>query len=232
MEIPQGIVGQRLAEVARRAKYLLLKFDSGTLVLHLGMSGKLSVVPEDTNPRRHDHIDLAFSEGLLLRLNDPRRFGCVLWQESGLEHPLLQRLGPEPLSNDFCGKYLFKLSRKRTTPIKHLIMNSQVVVGVGNIYANESLFRAGIRPRRSCRRLTKQECGQLVSSIKDTLIEALDAGGTTLRDFEGVDGTKGYFSVNLQVYGRSGQPCVRCETTIKQVNLGQRQSVYCPNCQH
>ncbi len=195
------------------------------------MSGKLTVVPRCTVPQPHDHVDIEFEGDSILRLNDPRRFGSVVWQSGGCTHKLLSNLGPEPLSTDFDDEYLFHIARARKTAIKTLIMDSSVVVGVGNIYANEALFRAGIRPRRTSRRITRKECANLVDAIRTTLCDALRAGGTTIRDYQGVDGSKGYFKVNLFVYGRSGLPCLQCGAPIKSVNLGQRQTVYCAICQ-
>ena len=231
VSIPSEIVGQRLENVARRAKYLLLEFEKGTLLVHLGMSGKLSVVSTGAPTSPHDHVDIQFDSSAVLRLNDPRRFGSILWQQPTVTHKLLANLGPEPFSKDFDGEYLFRIAKLRKTSIKNLLMDSRVVAGVGNIYANEALFRAGIRPRRSSRRISLKECHVLVEAIRATLGEALRAGGTTIRDYESVDGSKGYFSVDLFVYGRSGLPCLRCGTSIKRVNHGQRQTVYCANCQ-
>ncbi len=195
------------------------------------MSGRLNVVPDHLAPQAHDHVDLVFSNSEVLRLNDPRRFGSVLWQPRDTQHKLLQDLGPEPLSESFTSDYLYSALRGRKMPIKSLIMDSHVVVGIGNIYANEALFRSGIRPRRSCRRVGRAETSTLVDAIKTTLKEAVEAGGTTLRDYFDVEGERGYFEIKLLVYGRAGSPCLQCGTTIKRVNLGQRQTVYCPNCQ-
>ena len=195
------------------------------------MSGRLVLVRDDRPPQIHDHVDLVFENRTLLRFNDPRRFGSIHWQPTGSLHRLIANLGPEPLSADFDTDYLYLVSKKRKTAIKNLIMDSRVVAGVGNIYANEALFRSGIRPRRSSSRVTREEVQTLVHSIKDTLSDALDAGGTTIRDYQSVDGTEGYFKVSLQVYGREGMPCTTCTTPIKRIASAQRQTVYCPKCQ-
>lgn len=226
-----SVAGQRLNAVSRRAKYLLLELERGTLILHLGMSGRLCLVSENTPPQRHDHVDFVFEDHSVLRLNDPRRFGSIHWQPMGSVNRLIANLGPEPLSSDFNADYLITTANKRKTAIKNLIMDSHVVAGVGNIYANEALFRSGIRPRRGCGRITRAEADALVSAIKETLADALKAGGTTLRDFQSVDGTRGYFRVSLQVYGREGLPCTKCKTPIKRVSSDSRQTVYCPKCQ-
>ena len=195
------------------------------------MSGRLILVKDERPPQPHDHVDLVFENQCLLRLNDPRRFGSIHWQPPGPLHRLIANLGPEPLSTDFDSDYLYSVARKRKIAIKNLIMDSRVVAGIGNIYANEALFRSGIRPRRSCRRVTRREIQDLVLAIKDTLQDALEAGGTTIRDFQSVDGTEGYFKVSLQVYGREGMSCTKCSTPIKRIASAQRQTVYCPECQ-
>ena len=189
------------------------------------------MVTRDVAARPHDHVDLVFSGNSVLRLNDPRRFGSIHWQAANTTHWLLSNVGPEPFSNEFNGDYLFSCTRRRRTAIKTVLMDSHVVAGIGNIYANEALFRAGIRPRRNSSRTTRKECQTLVRAVQTTLSEALRAGGTTLRDYEGVNGDKGYFKVSLLVYGREGLPCHQCNSTIKRVNLAQRQTVYCPTCQ-
>ncbi len=229
--LPAVLPGQRLRQVARRAKYLLLRFDRGTLVLHLGMSGSLRVVQAHTPPAAHDHFDLVLGNRCL-RLRDPRRFGAVLWTEEPPEtHPLLRHLGPEPLSADFSGEYLYQRSRGRHAPVKSFIMNNQVVVGVGNIYASEALFAAGIHPGRAAGRISLARYRRLAESIQTTLESAIGQGGTTLRDFQQVDGNPGYFVQSLQVYGRAGAACPRCGGTIRQRVIGQRSSYYCPGCQ-
>ncbi len=234
MEIPRKLAGQRIIGVSRRAKYLLLELDSGALLIHLGMSGNLRVysktIPE---PDKHDHVDFYFEGGVCLRYHDPRRFGSIHWQDSPvLEHWLLESLGPEPLSSDFNGPYLKAVARGRMTPVKNFIMNSQIVVGVGNIYANEALFLARIRPTAQARRISKKAYDELVLSIKDVLLNAIDRGGTTLRDFVDQEGNPGYFEQSLYVYGRHGQPCKKCGALLKGVRLSQRASTYCPSCQN
>ena len=232
MQLPNNLVGQCLLDITRRAKYLLFRFELGTLILHLGMSGRLRVLPITQTHDKHDHVDLVFTNGKLLRYHDPRRFGSIHWQPKNTVHWTLQRLGPEPLAEDFDGDYLFRITRNRTASIKSLLMNSRVVVGVGNIYANEALFLAGARPQRRCTRMTRAECMRLVEAIKTVLEAAIRAGGTTLRNYFGVEGETGYFKLALQVYGREGKPCVRCTTPLKRVKNSQRQSIYCPQCQH
>lgn len=232
VEIPDTLAGQRVRFVQRRAKYLLLGFESGSLILHLGMSGSLHIVRRGSNAGVHDHVDLEFSSGVVLRFNDPRKFGSLHFQKFPLEeHWLLKKLGPEPLLADFTPEYLFAKKRKRKVAIKNFIMNAEVVVGVGNIYASEALFRAGIRPGRAAGLVTRKQCALLVESIQETLTEAIEAGGTTLKDFTNSDGKPGYFGQQLNVYGRAGEACYRCSTLIKMVSTGQRSSFYCPTCQ-
>jgi formamidopyrimidine-DNA glycosylase len=231
-EIESAIRGRLVRRVDRRAKYLLIGSDAGTLIVHLGMSGSLRIVAPDVPPRPHDHWDLVIDSGKVLRFHDPRRFGSLHWTPGDpLEHPLLAKLGPEPLSGDFDGEYLYRATRKRTVAIKQLIMNSHVVVGVGNIYANEALFRAGIAPRRAAGRLTRAQALALVHAIKSVLEEAIQIGGTTLRDYVSATGTPGYFKQKLFVYERAKQPCRVCKTPIKQVAQGQRSSYWCATCQ-
>jgi len=232
-DLARRLVGQAIASVKRRAKYLLLGFDTGTLMIHLGMSGSLRIVEPGTTLRKHDHVDICLDSGRCLRLHDPRRFGAVLWIEGpAQQHPLLAHLGPEPLSDAFDAGYLFRSTRKRRVAIKQHVMNSQVVVGVGNIYASESLFLAGIRPGRAAGRLTRAECVRLTETIRQVLGEAIAQGGTTLRDFVREDGSHGYFQQSLRVYGRTGQACTSCDTPIKQIVQGNRSTYYCPGCQH
>jgi formamidopyrimidine-DNA glycosylase len=224
---------QTVRGIERRAKYLLIRFDSGTLILHLGMSGSLRLVKAGAAPKTHDHWDLRMAGGRVLRYHDPRRFGSLHWtQEDPLLHPLLAKLAPEPLSAAFDGEYLHRATRKRTVAIKHLIMNSQLVVGVGNIYASEALFRARISPRRAARRLTRKEATALARAIKDVLAEAIKIGGTTLRDYVNADGEPGYFSLKLFVYERAGQACRVCAAPVKQLVQGQRSTYWCSTCQH
>lgn len=224
--------GQTVRSVERRAKYLLLRFDAGSLLIHLGMSGSLRIVAADTAPRPHDHVDLYFAERCL-RLHDPRRFGAVLWSAGDpLQHPRLRDLGPEPLSDAFNGQTLFSAARGRRIAIKNLIMDGRIVVGVGNIYATEALFRAGIHPGRASQRIALQRLERLAQAIKQVLGYAIERGGTTLRDFLGASGNPGYFAQELLVYGRSGEPCKVCGTIVKTRQIGQRASAYCPHCQH
>lgn len=231
-DLPNIIVGQQLQTVERRAKYLLLKFPAGVLIIHLGMSGSLRVVEVGSPIGKHDHIDLVFDNGRVLRYTDPRRFGSMLWtSEPIFEHKLLASLGPEPHTDLFTGQRLFQLSRGKTQSVKTFIMNNAVVVGVGNIYANESLFQAGIDPRRAAGKISKARYEQLAERIKAVLAKAIEQGGTTLRDFVGGDGKPGYFKQELQVYGRGGESCVACGATLKEIKLGQRASVFCPKCQ-
>jgi len=231
-KIESAIRGQLVRRVDRRAKYLLIGSDAGTLIVHLGMSGSLRIVSPDVPPRPHDHWDLVIDSGKVLRFHDPRRFGSLHWTLGDpLDHPLLAKLGPEPLSADFDGEYLYRATRKRRVAIKQLIMNSHVVVGVGNIYANEALFRAGIAPRRAAGRLTRAQAQALVHAIKSVLQEAIQIGGTTLRDYVSATGTPGYFKQKLFVYERAKQPCRVCKTPIKQVAQGQRSSYWCATCQ-
>ena len=230
-EIEQAI-GQKVNYIRRRAKYLLLDTDAGSIVFHLGMSGSLTIQPADKPVQKHDHLDIVFEDGNCLRLNDPRRFGACLWQ--GIDDPqleILQNLGPEPLTEAFNGERLYKLSRGRTIAVKNFIMTNAVVVGVGNIYANEALFRSGIDPRRAAGRVSRARYHVLSEEIKKVLAEAIEQGGTTLRDFFGADGRPGYFRIQLNVYGRAGEPCKRCGTTIRSIRIGQRNTFYCPHCQ-
>jgi formamidopyrimidine-DNA glycosylase len=219
--------------IDRRAKYILIRFDAGTLILHLGMSGSLRLVKVDTPLKAHDHWDIRMDGGWVLRFHDPRRFGSLHWtQADPALHPLLAKLAPEPLSQDFDGEYLYRATRKRSVAIKHLIMNSQVVVGVGNIYASEALFRARVSPRRAARRLTRHEAKALAQAIKDVLGEAIKIGGTTLRDYVNADGAPGYFRQKLFVYERAGKACRVCRSAVKQFAQGQRSTYWCSTCQH
>lgn len=233
VDLPDDLCGQRLLGVSRRAKYLLLEFPRGALIVHLGMSGSLRVVPEPTPPPgKHDHVDLAFDTGKVLRLNDPRRFGSVHWQvRPVMDHWLLASLGPEPLGPDFTGPYLKARARNRRVAVKNLIMDGRVVVGVGNIYANEALFLAGLRPTLRASRVTHKGYARLVRAIQTVLAGAIEMGGTTLRDFVNQDGNPGYFKQSLNVYGRLGQPCRVCGTTLRGTRTGQRATVFCPKCQ-
>jgi formamidopyrimidine-DNA glycosylase len=227
-----GVRGQIVRAVERRAKYILIRFDAGTMILHLGMSGSLRLVKPGTALKTHDHWDLGLDSGWVLRYHDPRRFGSLHWIDTDPAlHPLLARLAPEPLSSAFDGDYLFRATRKRSVAIKQLIMNSQVVVGVGNIYASEALFRARVAPRRAARRLTRKEAQALAKAIKAVLGAAIKIGGTTLRDYVNADGAPGYFRQKLFVYERAGVACRVCKTVIKQFAQGQRSTYWCAVCQ-
>ena len=230
-DLPERLQGQRIDSVERRAKYLLFTTEAGKLMVHLGMSGSLRVVDENEPPSYHDHLDIVFDDGRALRYNDPRRFGCCLWLEPGENHKLLANLGPEPLGEDFSGELLYRLSRGRKGAVKQLIMDGKIVVGVGNIYANEALFRAGIRPDRSAGRISRARYERLATEVKQVLTSAIEQGGTTLRDFVGGDGKPGYFAQQLDVYGRENKPCRRCGRMLKKCTLGQRTTVYCVACQ-
>lgn len=230
-EIRDEFPGQRIDDVRRRAKYLLLDAQTGSAIVHLGMSGSLRVLAADTLVKTHDHVDIALDSGRVLRLTDPRRFGAVLWQPAGEIHELLQGLGPEPLSDAFDADYLAAKARKRAAPIKHVLMDQRVVVGVGNIYAAEALFRAGIHPARAAGKIGRERLERLVQAIRDILAYAIRRGGTTLRDFINPDGEPGYFEQELFVYGRAGEPCKACGTVLRAADWGQRATVYCPRCQ-
>lgn len=223
--------GQPIQAVARRAKYLLLHTGAGSALMHLGMSGSLRVIDAATPAGKHDHVDMVLDDGRLLRFNDPRRFGCLLWQAPGEVHPLLAGLGPEPLSADFDGDWLWRLSRGRRTAVKVFLMDQAVVVGVGNIYASEALFAAGIHPSRPAGRVSRERYRQLAAAVQDILGQAIERGGTTLRDFIRPDGAPGYFEQELRVYGRAGKPCPGCGTPLRTRVLGQRNTFFCPRCQ-
>ena len=233
--IPQDLIealpGQRIDSIERRAKYLLVHTGVGSALLHLGMSGSLRALDADTAPGKHDHFDWLLDSGRMLRFTDPRRFGSLLWQPLGSTHELLANLGPEPLSDDFDGDHLWRLSRGRVASVKTFIMDQAIVVGVGNIYAAEALFAAGIHPRRKTGSVSRARYAQLAEAIKRILSYAIQRGGTTLRDFISPDGVPGYFEQELFVYGRAGQPCRNCGTTIRSITLGQRSTFYCPQCQ-
>lgn len=232
-DLPQRLIGHRIQRIERRAKYLLLHVEDGALMLHLGMSGRLHVVTADDAPGKHAHLDVVLDSGDILRLTDPRRFGMALWLPSPVQHhSLLASLGPEPMSENFTPRTLIRAAKGRKAPIKTLIMDNHVVVGVGNIYASESLFRAGIHPNRAAGRISASRLTALHDAIRVVLAKAIEAGGTTLRDFSGADGNPGYFQQDVTVYGREGQPCIHCAATIKRVVIGQRATFYCPNCQH
>ena len=226
-----SLSGSVIRGLSRRAKYLLMHFDHGSAVWHLGMSGSMRVFPVATPLRPHDHVDLVLSSDRVLRFNDPRRFGSLLWTPPDVEHPLLAGLGPEPLSPSFTGSYLWKLSRGRRVRVKPFLMQQDVVVGVGNIYVTEALFLAGISPRRAAGSVSLAAYERIVAAIQSVLSSAIEVGGTSLKDFITPDGARGYFTQSLQVYGRGGEPCVRCGTRLRSAVLGQRASVWCPSCQ-
>ncbi len=223
---------QKVSQLSRRGKYILIAVKKGTLIIHLGMSGSLRIVTTLTTPRRHDHVDIVFSDQKILRYHDPRRFGAILWTEAEPSlHPLLALLGVEPLSADFTPQYLQQKAGVRRIAIKSFIMDSHIVVGVGNIYAAEALFLAKIHPTASAGLLTLQQYQRLVESIRYVLESAIHQGGTTLKDFVNSDGKPGYFAQKLNVYGRVGQPCVACQTILKHLTIGQRSTVFCEYCQ-
>ena len=231
-ELPRLVAGTTIQNVERRGKYLLIDCSTGTLIVHLGMSGRLWLVDADATVGIHDHFDLVLENGKIVRLRDPRRFGLVLWQKRGApEHTLLASIGPEPLSDEFSGEWLYRATRNRAAGIKLVLMDSHVVAGVGNIYASEALFRAGINPKTPARRIGRARYDVLVQKIRDTLEAAIQAGGSTLRDFVGGDGRAGYFQNEHLVYGRAGEPCLTCGTPIRELRQGQRSTFYCPVCQ-
>ena len=223
--------GQRIERVERRAKYLLIKAEAGSLISHLGMSGSLRLVACGLAAAKHEHVDIELESGLALRYTDPRRFGALLWSQDPLQHELLRNLGPEPLTDAFAGERLYQLSRGRSMAVKPFIMDNAVVVGVGNIYATEALFAAGIDPRREAGSIARARYQRLAEEIRRILAQAIECGGTTLRDFVGGDGKPGYFQQTLFAYGRGGEFCKVCGATLREVKLGQRASVYCPHCQ-
>lgn len=230
--LPELLAGQVVRQIRRRGKYLLVDFDQGTAMIHLGMSGSLRIVSADDPAAKHDHFDWLLDDGNCLRFTDPRRFGSLHWlQPDDHGHPLIDHLGPEPLSDDFSADTLYRVSRGRKVAVKQFIMNSEIVVGVGNIYANEALYRARIDPRRAAGSIGKTRYQGLVEAIKTVLSEAINQGGTTLRDFVGGDGKPGYFKQELQVYGRGGEPCKICERSLTEIRQGQRATVFCRQCQ-
>ena len=233
--IPEAVLflhGLTVEAVERRSKYLIIKFSTGSLIIHLGMSGTLRILDSSVAPVKHDHFDLLFTNGVILRLNDPRRFGAVIWLHQHQDFMgIFNDLGPEPLTDDFAHDYLFYLSRSKKTPIKTFIMTNSIVVGVGNIYANEALFLSGIRPTTLAGDITKRRYNILTDTIKAVLAAAITQGGTTLKDFTQSDGKPGYFTQSLNVYGRAGQPCTVCSKTLIEVRQANRSSVYCPKCQ-
>jgi formamidopyrimidine-DNA glycosylase len=232
-DLSERVAGQTIIDISRRGKYLIVSLSHGALILHLGMSGSLRVLDSATPAGVHDHVDLILANQTCIRLRDPRRFGAVLWTESdAARHPLLASLGPEPLSDAFDGDYLYRISRGRSAAIKQFVMDSHHVVGVGNIYANEALFSAGIRPGMAAGRLSKTRCAALVLAIRQTLARAIEAGGSTLRDFVNSAGEPGYFQQQYKVYGRNGEPCRVCGQLIRLRRQGQRSTFYCATCQN
>jgi formamidopyrimidine-DNA glycosylase len=230
--LPAIASGKKILSIRRRAKYILLQLDDGNIIIHLGMSGSLRICNSKTPPEKHDHIDIIINGDKALRLRDPRKFGCVLWAPDNInEHKLIGSLGPEPLGDEFDTDYLYRKTSNRSCSIKALIMNSHIVVGVGNIYASEALFRSGINPKRKAGNISKRRIDKLVDAIKLTLELAIEEGGTTLRDFTGSSGQPGYFAQKLLVYGRDGEPCTTCGEPIKQFVQQSRSTFYCPKCQ-
>ena len=231
-DLAAKVAGRTVRAVERRGKYLMIDCGTGWIILHLGMSGSLQVVPQSIPAGKHDHFDLVLASGMVARLTDPRRFGAVLWaSDDPLRHPLLARLAPEPLGAEFDAKWLHTHTRGRSASIKTMVMNSHVVVGVGNIYASESLFHAGIHPSLAAGRLSLTRCANLVLAIKKTLSSAIDAGGSSLRNYVGAEGRPGTFQQTCFVYGRQGEPCRRCGTAIRALRHGQRSTFFCPTCQ-
>lgn len=233
VSLKRSLKNQLIRKLRRRAKYLLFYTDNGCMILHLGMSGSLRIINDKQTPEKHDHVDIIFESGQTLRFRDPRKFGSILWtKDDPMEHKLINHLGPEPLSEAFHADYLYARSRKRTKAIKTFIMDSCIVVGVGNIYASEALFHAGIKPTQRAGKVSKARYENLVVEIKNVLSHAIKKGGTTLRDFINGEGKPGYFKNELQVYDRAGDPCNYCKTPIKIIRQGQRSTFYCIKCQH
>lgn len=231
-KLTQSVVNHPFTDIARRGKYLLFKNVNGVMMCHLGMSGSLRIVSGYQQRRKHDHVEWWLENGTVLRFHDPRRFGCVLWIDSDIHHhKLLRHLGPEPLSDDFDGGYLYKKTRARKQAVKTLIMDSRVVVGVGNIYASEALFMAGIHPARQAGRISKKRYETLASAVKLTLEKAISSGGTTLRDFVNSEGQPGYFRQKLNVYEKTGKPCVQCGRPVRRIIQAHRASYFCQSCQ-
>ena len=226
------ISGQKIQSIRRRAKYLLFELDTGSIIIHLGMSGSLRILTKVTPPEKHDHIDFVLANGTVMRYHDPRRFGTILWGEEPVHrHPLLKGLGPEPLLPEFDGNHLYNLSRNRKTAVKSFIMDSHIVTGVGNIYANEALFMAGIHPSRQAGRISLTRYRLLSECIKTVLNIAIEQGGTSLRNFVDATGNPGYFKQHLLVYGRADMPCQGCLTPLTEIRLNNRTTVFCRNCQ-
>lgn len=229
--LPQYTRKQCVHKLTRRGKYLLFEFASGSMILHLGMSGSLQVLTKQTEPRKHDHLDIVFTDGVLLRLTDPRRFGSVLWAQDWKTHKLLCKLGPEPLAQQCTGEYLYTKSQGRKVAVKNFIMNSHIIVGIGNIYACEALFQAGIHPQRKAGRISLTRYNLLIEAIRKVLNQAIAMGGTTLKDFVNANGELGYFTNQLQVYGHEGKECCLCNANLSKVVIGGRATVFCSSCQ-
>ena len=231
--LEKEICGATIKDLTRRGKYLLISADKGTLIIHLGMSGNVRILESNTPTVKHNHFDLLLDNGDMLRFCDTRKFGVILWTtENPMTHKLLASLGLEPLDKSFNGRYLYEKTRRRSAAIKNVIMDSKIVVGIGNIYASESLYVAGIRPTTCANQISEKRLDRLVDSIRKILKKAIKQGGTTLNDFVQADGNPGYFKQSLKVYGRSGEPCFHCKHSIIRLAIGKRSSYYCPNCQH
>ena len=232
LNLSKILISKNVSSLSRRAKYLIVDLGSEYLLIHLGMSGSLRYLSNNISPEKHDHWDLCFENGMILRYTDPRRFGSIHYTKDFKNHFLIKSLGPEPLSDAFNETFLYEISRGRKVPIKALIMNSRIVVGIGNIYACEALFDSNIRPTKKANRITKNEAKALVASVKKVLKKAIKAGGTTLRDYLNPDSAPGYFKIELKVYGRGNEECLRCGKTLKEIRMNNRSTVFCPNCQH
>lgn len=228
--LQEKLVGQQVVSVKRRAKYILIELPSGHLIIHLGMSGCLRILPKGTPLQKHDHFDCEFNN-LILRYNDPRRFGAILWHDPNQTLPQLSHLGPEPLESAFTPTYLYQAAKRHRTCVKTLIMNQKIVVGVGNIYASESLFLARVHPLTPANQLSLVQCQRIQRAVQKILTQAIQQGGTTLKDFKQSDGKPGYFALKLKVYDKAGKPCSRCHTPIQSIRLAQRATYFCPHCQ-
>ena len=232
-ELSTVVIGQTIQTLQRRGKYILLGLQTGSLLVHLGMSGRFCIIPTATTPGKHDHVDIQMSTQTVLRYTDPRRFGAMIWipGSTPLDHPLLNKLGMEPFDPEFNGHYLWQKAQTKKMPLKAFIMDQHIVVGVGNIYATEALFTTGLHPALPAKRITPSQMDALAKAIQTLLNHAIQAGGTSLKDFLQTDGKPGYFKFQLQIYDRAGQPCPICETSLEKMLIGQRSSVFCKNCQ-
>lgn len=231
-EVSNKSAKQTIQKIFRRGKYIICKLDKGAIIIHLGMSGRVRIIETTSEIAKHDHVDLVLTNGTILRYTDPRRFGSILWDDdNGLNHPLISKLGVEPLSNEFSAEYLLNLAKKRNLPIKSFIMDGGIVVGVGNIYATEALFASGIHPQTPAKEINLKQMQKLVTEIRSTLELSISQGGTTLKDFLGSDGKPGYFIQKLKAYGRANQACFNCKTILQSLQIGQRTTAFCPNCQ-